>query len=254
MYTTPLSSLVTSTSTDHHLFADDTQLFCFFSPKSFSETINHLQSTFLSVSDWMTDNFLALNPSKTEFIIFGTQTQLSKLSDPTFTISPDVSIKPVCSVRNLGIFFDSHLSFHDQITKLSQACFFHIRDLRRIRPCLSLDTATKIGTALVQSKLDYCNSLYLNLPAYELDRLQFLQNSLARAIYRSSKFSHVTPHLMSLHWLKIRERILYKTISLTYKCIETSDPKYITDLITIQELGSIRSSKLVTLKRPPNPS
>ena len=45
--------------------------------------------------------------------------------------------------------------------------------------------------------------------------LQNIQNSLARAVTRTPKSSHVTPVLESLHWLKINERIKYKLLSLT---------------------------------------
>src|SRR6218665_2219957 len=38
------------------------------------------------------------------------------------------------SVRNLGVTFDKNLTFADHITKLSQTCYMHIRDLRRLRP------------------------------------------------------------------------------------------------------------------------
>ena len=203
----------------------------------------------------MSANFLALNPSKTEFMLFGTPQQLSKLGDPCLSLSSDISIKPVSSAKSLGVVFDKHLSFHEYITKTSQACFFHIRDLRRIRQYLTLDTAVTIGSALVQSKLDYCNSLLLNLPGCEIDRLQFVQNSLARAIFRSSKYCHVTPILKSLHWLKVKERIVYKTVSLTYKSLTTPGPSYMSHLIKVKQPSvTTRSSKLVTLERPNNPS
>ena len=169
-------------------------------------------------------------------------------------MSSEIVIKPVSSVRDLGVILDKNLTFHEHITKVSQACFFHIRDLRRIRPFLDLKTAATIGTALVQSKLDYCNSLFLNLPACEIQRLQFLQNSLARAVVRKSKYSHVTPLLKSLHWLRVNERILYKVLSLTYKAIETSKPTSLSDMIAVHETGVTRSAKLVTLKRPAIPS
>src|SRR6218665_3474319 len=42
LYTTPLSSLIKASSIDHHLYADDTQLFISFSPNRFSDSINHL--------------------------------------------------------------------------------------------------------------------------------------------------------------------------------------------------------------------
>src|SRR6218665_388953 len=42
LYTTPLSSLIKASSVDHHLYADDAQLFVSFSPNSFSEFIDRL--------------------------------------------------------------------------------------------------------------------------------------------------------------------------------------------------------------------
>ena len=251
LYTTPLSSLISSHSVNHHLFADDTQLYTCFSPTDFSNSNQSIATTFQAISRWMSLNFLALNPSKTEFILFGTEQQLSKLHNPLLNLSSDLQIKPATCVRNLGVMFDKHLSFHDHITKLSQTCFFHIKDLRRLRPYLSLETASTIGASLVHSKLDYCNSLFINLPSTEIHRLQLIQNSLARAVYRKSKFCHITPVLKSLHWLKIRERIQYKILSMTSKILNTSKPEYLSDLLNLQSLGSTRSSKLLTLKRPP---
>ena len=140
----------------------------------------------------MSNNFLALNPSKTEFIVFGTYQQLSKLDNPVLSLSSDVNVLPSSSVRNLGVTFDPHLLFQEHITKISQACFYHIRDLRRLRPCPNLETAATIGTALAQSKLDYCDTLFFSLPSYEIQRLQLVQNALARAVYCKSKFSHTT--------------------------------------------------------------
>ena len=122
----------------------------------------------------MSANFLALNPLKTEFMLFGTPQQLLKLNEPCLSVSSGISITPVSSGRNLCIVFHKHLSFHEHITKVSQTCFFHIQDLRRIRSQLTLEAAATIGAALVQSKLDYYNSLFLFLPGCEIDRLQFV--------------------------------------------------------------------------------
>src|SRR5688572_4584634 len=162
-----------------------------FTPNSYSGAVSCHQQTFHAISACMATNFLALNPSKTDFMLFGTLQQLLKLNDPCLSISSDISITPASSVKNLGVVFDEHLSFHEHITKVSQACFFHVRDLRRIRPFLTLAAAATIGSALVQSKLDYCNSLLHNLPNCEIDRLQFVQNSLARAVFRCFPSIHM---------------------------------------------------------------
>jgi len=50
---------------------------------------------------------------------------------------------------------------------------------RCIRPYLDLHTAKTIATSIVQSKLDYCNSLYYGLPKYQINHLHYIQNALA---------------------------------------------------------------------------
>ena len=46
LYTTPLSSLISSHSLDHELFADDTQMYTCFTPNSYSDAVSCLQQTF----------------------------------------------------------------------------------------------------------------------------------------------------------------------------------------------------------------
>jgi hypothetical protein len=92
LYSTPLSTVISSAPVDHHLYADDTQLYIFFKPHVFSDTSSSLQSTFRAVSAWMAANLLALNSSKTEFLIIGSPPQLAKLVEHILTLTPDTSI------------------------------------------------------------------------------------------------------------------------------------------------------------------
>jgi len=132
-------------------------------------------------------NLLTLNSSITEFLLIGLQQQLAKIHN--------CSLNTTDSARNLGFIFDSHLSFSDQISFLSKSCYYHIRELRCIRHHLDFKTASIIATSIVHSKLDYCNSLYYNLSKSRTNRLQVIQNSLARAVVKAPKFCHVTPIL-----------------------------------------------------------
>jgi len=190
----------------------------------------------------MTANLLTPNSSKTEFLLIGLSKQLAKINNSSLTTTH--------SARNLGFIFDEHLTFSDQISSVTKSCYYHIRQLRCIRPYLDTKTAFTIATSIVHSKLDYCNSLYHNLPKSQITRLQRIQNSLARAVAKDPKSSHITPILRSLHWLKITERIEYKLLSLTYKVITTTQPSY--NFITVQPPRSTRFSSLVTLAHPHN--
>ena len=119
----------------------------------------------------------------------------------------------------VGFIFDSDMSFSDQINSVAKSCHFHIRDIRRIRHLLPLSTATALANSLVSSKLDYCNSLYSGISQTNLNKLQRIQNSLARVITNTSKYQYITPTLKKLHWLPIRQRIDYKICLLTYKTL-----------------------------------
>ena len=134
---------------------------------------------------------------------------------------------------------------------VSRSCFYHIRDLRRIRPVFDFTTVQSAGTSFVHSRLDYCNSLYYGLPKIQLNSLQHIQNSLARAVVAAPGSSDANQILKSLHWLKVPDRIEYKVLSVTYKLLQSSAPHYLRDLITIQSARSTRSSSLVTLLHPP---
>ena len=105
---------------------------------------------------------------------------------PTHILSQ--SITPAASVLNLGVTFDENFNFKQHISKTCRCCFYHIRDLRRIRRFLSLSVAKTIATALVSSILDYCNYLY-NTANKDIAKLQRVQNCLARVVTRSPRFS-----------------------------------------------------------------
>jgi len=130
-------------------------------------------------------------------------------------------------------------------------CYYHIRQLRCIHPYLDFKTASTIATSIVHSKLDYCNSLCHNLPDCQLNRLQQIQNSLARAVVKAPKSTHITSILKSLHWLKVNKRIEYKFLTLTYKVLTTTQPSYLHNLISLQPPRSSRSSSVVTLSLSP---
>jgi len=119
------------------------------------------------------------------------------------------SLSTTHSARNLDFIFDEHLSVFNQISTLSQSCYYHIRQLRCISSYLNFKTASTITTSIVHSKLDYCNILYYNLRKPQLTRLQQIQNSLARAVFKAPLPHHI---LHSLHWLKITERIDYNIL------------------------------------------
>ena len=144
------------------------------------------------------------------------------------------------------------LSFHNHISKICSTSFYHIRHLRQVRSSLDKNSAIILANALVSSKLDFCNSLFYGLPATSVNRLQKVQNALARVVVPSVKRSHhITPTLRDLHWLPINNRITFKVASITFKTLQSQQPSYLFDLLSPHKPSrNLRSADLHLLTVP----
>ena len=134
---------------------------------------------------------------------------------------------------------------------LNPAILLFVHFFVSVLTSITKKTASTIATSIVHSKLDYCNSFYHNLPNSQLHRLQLIQNSLACTVFNAPKIlSHHSSPIVSLHWLKIKERIEYKLRSLTHKILTTSQATYLHNLVSPQSPRGSRSSSIATLSRP----
>ena len=162
-HTNPISSIIHShSSINYHFYDDDTLLHVTLPPANFSlSPKNHKQLLF----------HFPIN-------ILGNQ------------------VSPAQSVRNLGMVFHSNFKFSNYVSQVIKSTRVYVRDLYKIRPLLDLKSSVLLANALLSSRLDNCNSMFLSLTDFELRRLQLVQNSLCRVVTHSSKFSNITPHYM----------------------------------------------------------
>ena len=135
--------------------------------------------------------------------MFSSKSQCAKLNHfiPVNILGKPIS--PIDAVRNLGVWFDSDFSFSCHVMKVCKACFAHVRDLKQLQGYLTHEAALMAANALVGSRLDYCSSLFRGLSALDLRKLQCVQNSLARIVVDTTKYSHITPVRKALHWFRL---------------------------------------------------
>ncbi len=90
------------------------------------------------------------------------------------------------SVRNLGVLFDSNLSFESHVSSICKTAFFHLKNISKLRPMLSTSNAEILIHAFMTSRLDYCNALLGGCSAHLINKLQLVQNA-ARVLTRTRK-------------------------------------------------------------------
>ena len=104
-------------------------------------------------------------------------------------------------------------SFHVHVSSICRSSFYHLRNLFRIRDKYLTKESEAVVHAIVTSKLDYCNALLHGLPKYQLQTLQYVQNTAARVVLQMSRFQKITPVLGEPHWLPIQYRITFITFA-----------------------------------------
>ena len=96
------------------------------------------------------------------------------------------SVKSSSSVRNLGVLFDTNLSFESHVSSICKTAFFHLKNTSKLRHTLSMKNAEQLVHAFMTSRLDYCNAIMGGCPARLINKLQLVQNAAARVLTRTS--------------------------------------------------------------------
>jgi len=164
--------------------SDDTQVYISLFTADTGISLKQLGDRLSDISGWTTNNRLRLNANKTDFFIIGTSRQHSKLTRffPTPILNHSITVSD--TVRNIGVTIDSDFNFRKLISLTYRCCFYHIHNLRRIRRYISLSVAKTIITALVTSRLYYCNSFLYNVASKDILKLHYAQKCLARVVTR----------------------------------------------------------------------
>ena len=108
------------------------------------------------------------------------------------------------------------------VSRVAQTCFY-LRRIRAVRRQLSRDVTARLVTALVLSRLDYCDAVLAGLPASILAPFQRVLHAAARTVLDLKPRDRVTPALQELHWLPVQ----YKLCLLVHKSFLGHMPEYI---------------------------
>ena len=155
--------------------------------------------------------------------MFGSQQQPTKINLDPLRAGSDV-IKLNDKIKYLGGLLDSTLSFDQHVSSKVQKAMANFIKIMSICRYITQEACTTLLLILCISQLDYSNAILYGIP----NKLLINTNgskTCAQLALGGSKYHSSTESLKALHWLPIKQRIQFKILTDTLKCINNSAPK-----------------------------
>ena len=219
------------------------------------------------MSLWVNANRLALNISKTNFVIFAAKNK--PLKNVTLLLNKK-AIQQTNYVKYLGILIDSQLTFKDHIMAVSIKVARITGAMCRIRCYVNDNTLKMIYNSLIYPHLLYGIPIWGNADDTYLKSLLTLQKKAVRTISNKFKNIHTTfklpgppdtfwlvdtfvkepslPIFKNLNILKIYDIFNIETLKFVYDSLKKSNPsqfhEYFHSLINVQNTAANRNGNL----------
>ena len=132
------------------MYADDTTLYCNVNPNVTDDLLNCELS---KICDWLGANKLALNVSKTKYMVFHTANK--HVAYPKLNINGN-NIERVSNFNFLGLTLSSTLSWNQHINKISLKISKSIGILYRLQDIYPHVVLENLYNALITPHFNYC--------------------------------------------------------------------------------------------------
>ncbi|KAL7290597.1 hypothetical protein TKK_0015361 [Trichogramma kaykai] len=164
--TTPSRSLLFTRlpSSQHMIYADDTQIFCSDLPTHAHILLDRTNSDISAIVAWVDDNGIGLNSGKTGAIICGSQFYVNALKDstpPLFVDDAQLQMMPELTI--LGLKLTPTLGWDPQVSRVCSSVHYTLYSLRYYRHAPKRSLRKNLVESLIFPIFDYGSSVFYDL-------------------------------------------------------------------------------------------
>ena len=207
------------------MYADDTSLtFASADLKHIDDCLNYDLNR---VYTWLSANKLALNLTKTEFMLVASRQKLSTFPEiPSFSIN-DHPMEQVSSTKSLGVHIDQNMNWECHVQNICKKIASALGAIKRIRHLIPFNILINVYDALVQPHFNYCSVVWGNCGSGLSEKLQKLQNLAAPILMCSNYDSNIDELFRALGWRKLKYQRFESAAIMMYKSLHGMTPEYL---------------------------
>lgn len=214
------------------LFADDTKIYA--AGSDLGELSNRLNADLARVSEWLKDNQMALNLSKSKFMVIGKSNSLNKAAADIENLNIVIDgekLERVNSIKYLGVIVDNKLEFKEHAQYICNKMSFKLHTLQQIARDMSLNVKFRLYKALIAPQLSYCGTIFCHLNLNEIKKFQCIQNRAMRFILKVGRRTEINQMLNALNILSVSQQLVYHRLNIVYKLYKSVGPAYLIRLL-----------------------
>ena len=179
----------------------------------------------------MNRNRMKLNPKKTEFIIFGSSTQLGKCAMEQINVC-GTEVKKCELTCYLGAWLNATLNFKHYTNIKCHTALANVKKIWLIRNLLDRESCEILICSLILCHLNYSNGILAGAADLVINKLQRGQHFATQVTLNQNKNYRSIKALFELHWLPVRAHIDFKILLITHKYLNDSNsPSYLQNLL-----------------------
>ena len=213
-----------------YLFADDTNIY--YEDKDLKKLEKTMNKELRKLTLWLSLNRLALNISKTNFVIF--RSQQKKVDYNVTLIMNRKAIEQKKFVKYLGLLVDEHLTWEEHLAGISKKISRSIGIITLLRKSMETKLLVNLYYSLVYSHIIYGIHVWGSACQNELNKIQVLQNKAVRVISNVQHFQiygqpqgplpATAPLFKNLEILKLDEVFKFKIVKFVFQCLAQDTP------------------------------
>lgn len=226
------------------MYADDVQLYTSCKESEIDSCIGNINTDLASIQNWATSNGLCLNPSKSKCLVIYSSNRNTTANPELFINGSKIDV--VTSAKNLGLVFNSTLTWSDHINVVAGRVYGMLRNLWSTQWFTPQPIKMLLAKTCLAPILFYGCELFSNCSSASKRKFNVVFNNITRYVFGLRRYDRVSVYSKQIFGSSFDNLLICKSLIFLHKIIYTGCPTYLYERLNF--LRSSRGKRIVQIR------